>query len=48
MARFKPAGSSRKSTPKTSKGALVGCIILILSGFLLIFLLMRAMLSSGI
>jgi hypothetical protein len=47
MARFKPAGSRKaKSTTKSSKGY-IPCIVVILLGFVLIFLLMFAVMRSG-
>jgi hypothetical protein len=46
MARFKPAGSRKaKSSAKSSK-AYIPCIIIILFGLVLIFLLMYAVMRS--
>lgn len=46
MARFKPAGSRRTGPSRSSKG-LIPCVILIILGFALIFLLMYEVLKSG-
>ncbi|HML15473.1 MAG TPA: hypothetical protein VK419_00545 [Bryobacteraceae bacterium] len=48
MARFRPAGSgSRRTTAARSNKGLIPCVILIILGFALIFLLMYEVMKSG-
>jgi hypothetical protein len=46
MARFKPTGA-RKAVPKKTGKGYIGCIIIILVGFALIFWLFYAVMRSG-
>lgn len=46
MARFKPTGARKAGPQKKGKGY-IGCIILILAGFALVFWLMFAVMRSG-
>ncbi len=46
MAKFKPAGSRKAKAPRSNRGV-IPCLILLVSGFVLIFLLFYAMLKSG-
>ena len=46
MGKFKPAGSRKKAKAASNRG-LVPCLLLLLTGFALVFLLMRAVLTSG-
>ena len=46
MARFKPAGS-RKAKSTQSRGGFIPCVVLLVIGFLLLFLLFYALVNSG-
>ena len=46
MAKFKPAGSRKPAAARSSRG-MIPCFILIVSGFLLLFLLFYELLKSG-
>ncbi|HEX5431762.1 MAG TPA: hypothetical protein VFW83_07340 [Bryobacteraceae bacterium] len=46
MARFKPVGS-RKPKAAPAKSGLIPCMVLLIAGFGLIFLLLYAVLRSG-
>jgi hypothetical protein len=46
MAKFKPAGSRKVKAERSNKSA-IPCLIVIVLGFLLIFLLFYELLKSG-
>jgi hypothetical protein len=46
MARFKPSGARKAKPEKTGKGY-IGCIIIILAAFALVFWLLFAVMRSG-
>ena len=46
MAKFKPAGSRKRSSRSSNRG-LIPCAILILGGFVLLSLLFYEVLSNG-
>jgi hypothetical protein len=46
MARFKPTGARKPAPTKKGKGY-IGCIVIIVAGFLLIFWLMYEVMRSG-
>jgi hypothetical protein len=47
MAKFKPAGSRKPSTPAGSNKAVIPCALLILAGIALLSLLFYEILKSG-
>ena len=47
MAKFKPAGSRKPAGQSSSNRGLIPCAIVILSGFVLLFLLFYEILKSG-
>jgi hypothetical protein len=47
MAKFKPPRSRRNTTTARSNRALIPCAILVIGGFVLIFLLLYEVMKSG-
>jgi hypothetical protein len=47
MARFKPAGSRKAASSKRSNLSFIPCLIVIVLGLALVFILFYALLTSG-
>jgi hypothetical protein len=47
MARFKPAGAQKAKSGKAPGKGYIGCIVLIIAGFALVFWMFYALMRSG-